>query len=215
MNNNWAFLPMRSSSSLLDDPEALRSRFEEDGYLYLDGVLDRDRIAAVHDAVVDELVDAGWVERRGNGEPWCLVEPIQEGENAYFEAYDRVQRLEQFHLLAHDPALHAAVETALGGRAFAIPSKIARLVFPGNFEHSTPPPHQDDPNNQGDPRLTATWIPLHDQPEEMGGLAGARRLAPLRPPAPESALGSGQPSGCTPLAGARGVPLGDHQLSRR
>ena len=170
MNNNWAFLPMRSSSSLLDDPEALRSRFEEDGYLYLDGVLDRDRIAAVHDAVVDELVDAGWVERRGNGEPWCLVEPIQEGENAYFEAYDRVQRLEQFHLLAHDPALHAAVETALGGRAFAHPLKIARLVFPGNFEHSTPP-HQDDPNNQGDPRLTATWIPLHDQPEEMGGLA--------------------------------------------
>jgi len=179
VNNTWAFLPMRSSSTLLDDPEALRARFDEDGYLYLDGVLDRDRVAAVHDAVVNELIEAGWVERRGNGEPWCLVEPVQEGEDAYFDAYDRVQRLEQFHLLAHDPALHAAVETALGERAFAHPLKIARLVFPGNFEHSTPP-HQDDPNNQGDPRLTATWIPLHDQPTEMGGLAVLAGSLPLQ-----------------------------------
>jgi hypothetical protein len=36
------------------------------------------------------------------------------------------------------------------------------------------PPHQDYPNNQGTPNLTAAWIPVGDCPMELGGLAVLR-----------------------------------------
>jgi ectoine hydroxylase-related dioxygenase (phytanoyl-CoA dioxygenase family) len=44
------------------------------------------------------------------------------------------------------------------------------LSFPAHYEISTPP-HQDYPNNQGTPNLTAAWIPVGDCPPELGGLA--------------------------------------------
>ena len=36
--------PMRDSAALLADPEALRARFAEDGYLFLRGALDRKSV---------------------------------------------------------------------------------------------------------------------------------------------------------------------------
>ncbi|MEZ5140491.1 MAG: hypothetical protein R2711_17470 [Acidimicrobiales bacterium] len=44
MNNRFAFLPMRASNRLLDDPEALRARLEDDSYLLFRRVIDREAI---------------------------------------------------------------------------------------------------------------------------------------------------------------------------
>jgi hypothetical protein len=38
------FAPMRDSTALLGDPDKLRAQFEQDGYVYLRGVLDRQRV---------------------------------------------------------------------------------------------------------------------------------------------------------------------------
>jgi hypothetical protein len=65
------------------------------------------------------------------------------------------------------------MQQIVGATAFPHPLKIARLAFPAYYEISTPP-HQDYPNNQGTPNLTAAWVPVGACPVELGGLAVLR-----------------------------------------
>lgn len=171
MNYDWAFLPMAVSNELLGDREALRRRMHEDGYLYFSRLLDRDAVLQLRRKMLVVLRECGWIEpeavlMRGR----VKTRPVREGTPEFFEAYDEIQKLEAFHTLAHDPALVTLMRDLLGDTAFPHPLKIARLLFPDHYEVSTPP-HQDYPNNQGTPNLTATWIPVGDLPSIMGGIA--------------------------------------------
>lgn len=181
MNNLWAFLPMRASTELLGDRESLRARLEDDSYLYFPGLLDRDRVLRLRRRILEVLAEVGWVEPAVLMRGRTVVRPVREGEPEFFAAYDEIQKLEELHELAHDDALVSAMRDVVGDRAFPHPLKIARLVFPGHYEVSTPP-HQDYPNNQGTPNLTASWIPVGDVPFELGGLAilrGSHRFGVL------------------------------------
>ena len=51
--------PLRSSSDLVDDVEALRRRMEEDGYLYLPGYLHREEVLAARKSLLDHLMKEG------------------------------------------------------------------------------------------------------------------------------------------------------------
>lgn len=162
---------MLVSNELLDDPAGLRARMDEEGYLFLRGILPTAVLAKLLDDVTTILHRIGWI--RGGAarlEAESLVLPCREGEARYFEALDEIQQLETFHALAHEPALLAVMEMLLGEGAFPHPLGVMRLVFPDNPEVTTPP-HQDYRNNQGTPRLTAAWIPLADCPLESGPLA--------------------------------------------
>jgi hypothetical protein len=186
VNNDWALLPMLDSSPLLGDQAALRSRMEEDGYLYLPKLLDHGLLLELRRKILTVLAEHGWVA----GGEWLLDAvpirpPTDESQKDYASAYDAVQRIEEFHTLAHDPGLLAVMRQVLGPTAFPHPLKIARLVFPAHYEITTPP-HQDYPNNQGTPRLTACWIPLGDCPKLLGPLSvlrGSHRFGvlPLEP----------------------------------
>src|SRR5262245_28898965 len=174
MNNYWAFLPMRSSNELLGDAAALRERLDEDSYLYFEKVLDEEKINALRKAILLVLADNGWVVRH----PLlmrcaAIAPPARERDTEYFKGYDQVQRLEEFHTLAHDEDLMAIMRQVVGERAFPHPLKIARLSFPANYEISTPP-HQDYPNNQGTTTLAAASIPVGSIPKELGGIAVLR-----------------------------------------
>ena len=174
MNYDWAFLPMTVSNDLLGDREALQARMEEDGYLYFSRVLDRDKVLRLRRRMLATLRDAGWVM----AEPVLMrgrttVRPVREGSDEFLPVYDEIQKLEEYHTFAHDEALQALMRDVLDDTAFPHPLKIARLAFPDNYEVSTPP-HQDYPNNQGTPDLTASWIPVGDLPSIMGGIAVLR-----------------------------------------
>jgi hypothetical protein len=162
---------MRRSDDLLGDATALRARMAEDGYLYFPQLLDRQRLRSLRKQMLLVLADHGWVARDGYFMAGrCVRVPLREGEPEYLAAYDDIQRLEDYHALAHDARLVEVMRQVLGDTAFPHPLKIARLSFPDHFEASTPP-HQDYPNNQGTPQLTAAWIPVGDIPYELGGLA--------------------------------------------
>lgn len=174
MNNYWAFAPMTDSSDVRDDADALRERMDEDGYLYVRGLIDPERVMSVRREILPILARHRWIaggdrlERaRATGGPW------REGDDEYFEVYDELQKLESFHTLAHDEGLLTVMRTVLGETAFPHPLKVARLVFPSNPTVTTPP-HQDFLNNQGTPSLTAAWIPLGDCPMNKGPLAVLR-----------------------------------------
>jgi hypothetical protein len=179
------------SSGLLDDPAGLRARFERDGYVLLRGVVDRDVLLDARRAICGVLHDHGWLDP--SRDPMAAVPrvgPFVEGEAKFLEAYDDVQRLEAFHAVPHHPSVRRCMTALLGPTAFPHPLSIARLVFPGNEEWTTPA-HQDYPNNQGTFDLYACWMPLADCSMDEGNLSilrGSHRLgiAPLR-----ASLGAG------------------------
>ena len=182
MNNLWAFLPMEPANELLDDRDALRARLDRDGYLYLKGILPVERLRALRLDMLTVLAEHGWI---GGGDALKLGlaarPPVREGDDAFFDAYDDIQRLEAFHTFAHDDDLMAVMRLVLDDTAFPHPLKVARLIFPWSHEVSTPP-HQDHPNNQGTADLIAAWMPVGDCPTELGSLAilrGSHRFGEL------------------------------------
>ena len=183
--------PFVDSTSLLQVPDALRQRMAEDGYLYLRHVVDPAVLLDLRKQFIEELVNVGWLRQPDDPlRATPAIVPYVEGEEGYFTAYDRIQKLEAFHRLPHHPDIEQVMQTVLGKAAFPHPLAIARLVFPQNEEWSTPP-HQDFPNNQGTEELYACWMPLGDCPAEQGALTileGSHRfgLMPL-----EFALGAG------------------------
>lgn len=171
MNNLYAFLPMRSSNDLLDDPERLQDRMAEDGYLYFEQILDVERVRGVRRDVLTTLSSLGWTEPLSFPiSDRTLIAPLREEDPEYRAGYREIQKIESFHTLAHDPDLMAVMRAVLGETAFPHPLKIARIAFPDHYDVSTPP-HQDYPNNQGTERLTAAWIPLGDYGTDYGGLS--------------------------------------------
>jgi hypothetical protein len=179
------------SSALLDDPGELKARFDRDGYVLLRGVVDPEVLLAARWAITGILHRHGWLDP--SQDPMAAVPaggPFVEGEAQYLEAYDDVQRSEAFHAVPHHSSVRRCMTALLGPTAFPHPLSIARLVFPGNEEWTTPP-HQDYPNNQGTMDLYACWMPLGDCSVDDGTLSilrGSHRLGvvPLR-----AALGAG------------------------
>lgn len=155
----------------LGDVDELRLRMLADGYLFFRQIVPGDLLLELRDQVTGILCDIGWIM---GGKDRLLAKaislPCREGQPAYFEALDRIIRLEALHSLAHEPNLMNVMRQVLGDSAFPHPLSIVRLVFPKTPELSTPP-HQDYPNNQGTENLTAAWIPLDDCLVSDGALA--------------------------------------------
>lgn len=159
------------STSLLDNEEALRSRFHQDGYLFLKGIVDQDTLLSLRQQIVSILAESEWLKKETN--PMDAIPGTAayvEGEEQYLQVYDEIQKVEAFHALPHQLPVLSTLQKLLGETAFPHPLSIARLVFPDNDEWSTPP-HQDYPNNQGTEDLYACWIPLADCPREVGSLS--------------------------------------------
>jgi hypothetical protein len=159
---------------------------EEDGYLFLPGLLPGDDIARVRETVLASCRAAGWADESG----LPTGPPRLEGQDAWWEVYDPLQKSETFHALAHHPALVGAIGRLLGETVLVHPRNIGRITFPG-AAHFTTPAHQDYPLIQGTPDTYTAWMPLTDCPTPLGGLAmlsGSHRhgLFAMRP-----ALGPG------------------------
>jgi len=163
--------PMYEANELLGNTSALRDRFGADGYLFFRNIVPVDLLQELRNQITAILADLGWIE--GGQERMkakAICRPRREGQPKFFEAHDRIVKLEAFHSLAHEGNLMDVMRQALGETAFPHPLSIVRLIFPDSPELATPP-HQDFPNNQGTPNLTAAWIPLGDCAIKDGSLA--------------------------------------------
>ncbi len=167
------------SSDLLDDPEALRARAEEDGYVFLRGLLPRDAVLDVRQQFLDIIDRHGWL---APGHPVAdgvadvaAFERVDPEARAYCgvglpaETYAAVQRVRAFHELSHHPRLLAFYTTFFGTPVLPHPRNIARLMIPHGDAAPTPP-HQDFIHVQGTPNAWTAWLPLGDCPRSLGGL---------------------------------------------
>jgi ectoine hydroxylase-related dioxygenase (phytanoyl-CoA dioxygenase family) len=187
--NDMFFAPMRESSHLLDYPVALRSRFLEDGYLHLRGVLDRDEVLALRAAYFSRF-GAGFLK-----EGTTPTDGIYSGHVAAdlpahgmlgHPAHDFV-RSALFADFADSPVLRQLAETLLGGDARMLPRQILRHFYRGSGRASRA--HVDfDYMNHGSDQLVTMWIPIGDCPLASGGLVyldgshhlDRERIEPLR-----------------------------------
>ena len=133
------------TTSLLNDPEALRQRARQDGCLFFEGLLPQSDVLDVRQQVLDVCARHGWLAQDND-----LMKGIVQAERTVIESSDPrwksfycdVLKLRDFHALA----LHRAIIDALGvlfGEAVLPHSRnICRAMFPQTQMHSTPS-HQD------------------------------------------------------------------------
>jgi hypothetical protein len=165
------FAPMRDSSELAGDAEALRERYTEDGYLYLKRFLDPASSLAMRSAYFS-LFDAGYL-RAGSTTadgvfsgrvPTGLPPHGVEGHPAH-----SFVRGEGFDRFASRPELADLAGTLLGGAAWRLPRSIVR-----HFDRSSKRASRAHTDftylDEGSDRLITMWIPFGDCPLAAGGL---------------------------------------------
>jgi len=148
-----------------ENPQILRERFAQWGYLYIKCYLP----AAECELLLDTLLGAtGPHIGRVKGMPPRLQgEPFFETDPAWDEIYPKIQSLEVFHSFFHQRHIMDLMETVTGKDAFVYPMKMARISTPGRIGYETPP-HQDAHSHHAGPTMAGFWVALHDVTEEMG-----------------------------------------------
>jgi putative sterol carrier protein len=163
---------LRDSSEIAQEPDRLRQRIAEDGYVFFRGLLDPQPIRALAGDLLSALQREGWLRDGVAAEEAPLVPPARDFKNAnFYGGYTALQRLEYFHALPHEPALTEIMRNLLGPDVFLHPRKTGRIVWPTRLG-TTPGiyPHQDFVV-EGVPDMFTSWIPFVDCPRELGGLA--------------------------------------------
>jgi len=172
-----AFGELRSSIHLLQDPEMLRSRMEEDGYLYLPGLLHRDEVLAAREEVLRRLDAQGCIDR---GYPLLDAVPSRDVTDGFVHKLaEENQPLEQ--AIFHGPMMDF-YRDFLGGPVRHFDYIWLRAKRPGTTDAT--PPHLDVVfMGRGTRKLYTSWTPLEDIPMEKGGLMvleGSHKLDDLR-----------------------------------
>ena len=98
--------PFFVSNELLDHPEKLRERAQQDGYLFFRGLIDTDAIYEVRHDFLEICHRHGWAK---GGDALMdgirIGGPFMEGDDGYWPVLDEFQCLESFHAFAHHPAI--------------------------------------------------------------------------------------------------------------
>jgi hypothetical protein len=172
------------STPILDDPAALRARADELGYLFFRGLLPADEVLDLRRRMLQVLAERGWLADASAGTvDHAAFGAVPAAEREFCgvgipaEAYRAIQRIEQFHQLAHHPRLLQVFGGLFGRPVLPHPRNIARIMIPAT-DSSPTPPHQDFIHIQGTKNVWTAWFPLGDCPVELGGLtalAGSQR----------------------------------------
>ena len=189
--------PYTESTDLLrtlpESGDQLRSRLDEEGYVYLRGVLPPSLIADIRAELLAILSDAGWIRRDTTRDDAIadLSNFVAEPDPAFLAVFYRELSLKSINALAHRPELVAIFEQVFQDDVLVHPRIITRNMFPQKEAYTTPA-HQDHPLVQGPKDHYAAWIPLGDCPKPMGGYSLAPRTHKSGYFRIEPALGIGQ-----------------------
>ena len=170
------------STSLLGNPQALRRRAQEEGYLFFRGLLPQSDLLDLRGELLEVVERHGWrklgQDRLGGTMDLERLALLPESQlrtdiGVSIAAYQDAQRLERLHRLPHHPRLLELYSTLLKGDVLVHPRHIARMIT-GHPAMVPTPPHQDFPLIQGTAQTWTAWFPLGDCPRELGGLTVLR-----------------------------------------
>lgn len=164
----------RDLSGLVEDEPALRNQIEADGFGLFRGLIPVEPILEMRRTILAQFQGRGWILEgselmEGIVDP-CIHEVACYASNGVDkQAYQDLYRVEEFHRLAHHPAIIGLLTKIFGEPVFVHPRNIARLMAP--HRDATPTPaHQDFIYVQGSQSTYTCWFPLGDCPRQLGGL---------------------------------------------
>ena len=166
---------LRVSNDAMNDPEELRHRISEEGYVFFKKLQDPDKLWALRREMLTTMQEGGWLV--AGTDPMDGIADIStqctEGDPEYTSVYHEVYKLEAFHRsnnTGHWSEVVDMVGKIVGREVLPHPQKIARLWFPKYTAHTTPI-HQDFVHFQGNFQTYTCWAPVGNCPIELGGLA--------------------------------------------
>jgi hypothetical protein len=168
---------LRRSDDIAGDGEALRARMDEDGYLLLPGLLERDEVLAAREEVLRRLADEGIVDAVNHPLMEGVVDPERSVNFAPNLARDNAPLMK----VLYDGPMMAFYERFLGGAVRHFDYTWFRAKTPGD-ETATTPHYDVVYMGRGTRNLWTSWTPLGDVPLDMGGLIvleGSHRLDEL------------------------------------
>jgi hypothetical protein len=165
-------------TSLLEHPDQLRELAEKEGYLFFRGLLPKERVLGLRRQLLEILQKHGLLDSRfdlmeGMADSDAMVRLEMGGRSDVGvpeEIYLEIQKTEEFHAIAHDPAMLHVYALLFGEEPIPHPRNICRVILPHAALTPTPP-HQDFLHIQGTPSTWTCWFPVGDCPRELGGLA--------------------------------------------
>ena len=162
----------RVSNDAMEDPEELRRRIADEGYLFFKRLQDPDKLLDLRREMMTTIQSVGWLIAASDPMEGIADVGAQctEGDNEYSSGYAHVYKLEAFHRSTHWPEVTGMIEKIMGRPIMPHPHVVARIWFPKYTEHTTPT-HQDFVHFQGNFETLTCWAPVGDCPIELGGLA--------------------------------------------
>lgn len=158
---------LRSSNDIWDDTEALRRRLEEDGYLLIRGLHNREEVLTARMEFLRSL------ESQGKLDPDVPIEEgvIGPGNKAAMwgkSADDLQEEFPHFLNVVNSPKVFALFERILGGPVLTYDYKWPRAIAKGGNTGA----HYDIVYmGRGTKNVYTMWTPFSDIPLELGTLA--------------------------------------------
>ena len=160
------------SNDAKNDPEELRRRIDDEGYLFFKQLLNPSNLLELRKQILTTLQEGGWLI--AGTDPMDGIADVTkkctEGDRKYTDVYHKVQKLEALHRSGHWPETLDMIEKIMDRPAMPFPHQVVRLWFPKYTEYTTPI-HQDFVHFQGHFENLTVWAPIGDCPIELGGLA--------------------------------------------
>jgi len=151
------------------DRDALWRRLRRDGYLFLKGILDRDKILEFRRSYFSALAPAGLLQPGSQPIEGIAGAGPVDGERARAILFNQIVPGPEYDVLCTSPELVGFYEWFLGGQVFLHKRKIIRHVRVG--EGGATGAHFDLVYLRGGTdRLYTSWIPIGDTPATNGGL---------------------------------------------
>lgn len=164
---------LRTSNSLMGDFQALRQRMEEDGYLFIKGFHDREKVLQVRSEIVEKIEEMGHLQPNTDREDAIANE---ENNNVSINYKEYPSLIE----VVNSEKVMSFFNQFLGGEAITYDYKWARAIPKGGFTGA----HYDIVYmGRGTKDLYTCWTPLTDVSLEMGPLAvcvGSHRFKQLK-----------------------------------
>ncbi len=156
---------LREANDLMGNPEALRARMQEDGYLLIRRLHDPDKVRAVRRVLIDNLAANGQIDANHPlDEAW--IAPGARG--SFLGGAKAVTHSPEFLAVVEAPELMQFFSDFLGGPSLTYNYKWLRAVGAGDFTGA----HYDVVYmGRGTRNLYTVWTPLGDVPFNKGPLA--------------------------------------------
>lgn len=155
---------LRDANELIEQPDALKARIEEDGYLFIRGLHDREKVKATRRFLLEKLDENEQLDR---SYPLDDAIPAEGKRGMFWGGNKAVTHQPPFLNLVESPEIMNFCEHYYDAPVITYDYKWLRVIGPGNFSGA----HYDIVYmGRGTKNLLTVWTPISDISFDMAPL---------------------------------------------